>query len=60
VVSGGVLSIAGAVVVCLALPGFWRYDARTSRASARAAAGPAQPGLRAPGDQADPAPEAVG
>jgi len=28
IVSGGLLSLAGAVVVSLALPGLWRYDAR--------------------------------
>jgi len=31
VVSGGLLSLAGAVVVSLALPALWRYDARTVR-----------------------------
>jgi hypothetical protein len=31
VVSGGVLSIMGAVIVTLALPALWRYDARTVR-----------------------------
>ena len=31
VVSGGVLSILGAVIVSLALPALWRYDARTVR-----------------------------
>jgi hypothetical protein len=28
VVSGGVLSLAGAAIVALALPAMWRYDAR--------------------------------
>ena len=28
VVSGGLLSLAGAVIVSLALPALWRYDAR--------------------------------
>jgi hypothetical protein len=32
VVSGGVLSIAGAAIVCLALPALWRYDARHAEA----------------------------
>ncbi len=31
VVSGGVLSLLGAVIVSLALPALWRYDARTLR-----------------------------
>lgn len=31
VVSGGLLSILGAVIVTLALPALWRYDARTLR-----------------------------
>jgi MFS family permease len=31
VVSGGLLSLAGAVVVALALPALWRYDARDHR-----------------------------
>jgi MFS family permease len=31
VVSGGLLSLAGAVIVSLALPALWRYDARTAR-----------------------------
>jgi len=32
VVSGGILSLLGAVIVSLALPALWRYDARESRA----------------------------
>ncbi len=31
VVSGGVASVAGAVIVSLALPGLWRYDSRRYR-----------------------------
>jgi MFS family permease len=31
VVSGGVLSVLGAVLVCLALPALWRYDAAAAR-----------------------------
>ena len=29
IVSGGVLCVAGVIVAAFALPGFWRYDART-------------------------------
>jgi len=36
VVSGGILSLLGAVIVSLALPALWRYDARESRAKPRA------------------------
>jgi hypothetical protein len=38
VLSGGVLSLLGAVIVTLAIPALWRYDARTTRP-----AGPADP-----------------
>jgi predicted membrane protein len=31
VLSGGVLSLLGAVIVTLAIPALWRYDARTTR-----------------------------
>src|SRR5215470_1040323 len=31
VVSGGLLSLAGAVIVSLAIPALWRYDARSAR-----------------------------
>ena len=31
VVSGGVLSLVGALIVSLALPGLWRYDSRDAR-----------------------------
>ena len=31
VVSGGIGSVVGAVVLALAIPAFWRYDGRTSR-----------------------------
>jgi MFS family permease len=42
VVSGGVLCVAGTVVLALALPRFWRYDARSAAGPAGAAArGPA-------------------
>ncbi|HET9894834.1 MAG TPA: MFS transporter [Streptosporangiaceae bacterium] len=34
VVSGGVLSLAGAAIVSLALPALWRYDSRTVRPAA--------------------------
>jgi predicted MFS family arabinose efflux permease len=34
VVSGGLLSLAGAVIVSLALPALWRYDSRASRDAA--------------------------
>ena len=47
VISGGVLCVAGTAVLALALPRFWRYDAR-----AAAAAGPLEPG--APGPPAAP------
>lgn len=51
VVSGGVLSIAGAVIVCLALPGLWRYDAGQAGVGtgepASTAADPATPSLAA-------------
>jgi MFS family permease len=40
VVSGGLLSLAGAVIVSLALPALWRYDARTARDGHGSAAGP--------------------
>ena len=33
VLSGGVLSLLGAVIVTLALPALWRYDARTVKAA---------------------------
>ncbi len=42
VVSGGFLSLAGAVIVSLALPGLWRYDARDRQANLPA--GPEQLG----------------
>jgi hypothetical protein len=45
VVSGGLLSIAGAVLVAAALPALWRYDARACRPAADAA----QPVSGAPG-----------
>jgi MFS family permease len=40
VVSGGLLSLAGAVIVSLALPALWRYDARTARTARTQPAGP--------------------
>jgi len=40
VVSGGLLSLAGAVIVSFALPALWRYDARTARAESSSAPGP--------------------
>jgi MFS family permease len=54
VLSGGVLSLLGAIIVTLAIPALWRYDARTTRppdlaepsgASAPAPAEPLAPGL---------------
>jgi MFS family permease len=63
VLSGGVLSLLGAVIVTLAIPALWRYDARETRpqdlaepsgasgqpsgASAQASAEPLAPGLGA-------------
>ncbi|HVB43540.1 MAG TPA: MFS transporter [Streptosporangiaceae bacterium] len=44
VVSGGILSLAGAVIVSLALPALWRYDSR-DRAPAVAGPEPAAAGL---------------
>jgi MFS family permease len=41
VISGGLLSLAGAVIVSLALPALWRYDSRDRRGDA--GAGPAGP-----------------
>jgi MFS family permease len=38
VISGGLLCVAGSVALALALPRFWRYDARDA-----AAAAPAEP-----------------
>ena len=35
VVSGGIMSLLGAVIVSLALPALWRYDARDSTESAK-------------------------
>ena len=52
VLSGGVLSLLGAVIVTLALPALWRYDARTIR-PARADTGAApEVAAEAPQDQA--------
>jgi MFS family permease len=39
VLSGGILSIAGAVIVTLALPALWRYDARDLRGEPQSEAG---------------------
>jgi hypothetical protein len=35
VVTGGLASLAGAGIVCLALPALWRYDARTAPGAGR-------------------------
>lgn len=56
VVSGGVASLAGAVIVSLALPALWRYDERDHRP--HAAAGP--DGAAGPGAAAGPGEAAAG
>jgi Na+/melibiose symporter-like transporter len=53
VISGGVLCVAGTAVLAVALPRFWRYDAR-----AAAVAGPLDP--RAPAPPTAPAPARAG
>jgi MFS family permease len=47
VLSGGLLSLLGALIVSLALPALWRYDARTAAPSGndRPSAGPLTPSL---------------
>jgi MFS family permease len=46
VVTGGVMSLLGAVIVSLALPALWRYDARDSRGQAGAGTGSAATATR--------------
>lgn len=55
VVSGGLLSLAGAVIVSVALPALWRYDARDARPGRNGAAGDAGPAADGGGDDARPA-----